>query len=145
MTDNVALINDLYAAFQRGDIDAVFSHMAPDIDWRSVGDSADWPGFGHRHGVEEVRGYFAAQADELDFTGFEVKDIDAAGANPDGDAKVLAEGVSSFTFKQGGLPADAEWVHIFTLRDGKIVRFREYMDTATVSRARARSCGMAAA
>ena len=145
MTDNVALVKDLYAAFQRGDVDAVIAAMAPDIDWRSVGDAEDWPGFGRRRGVEEVRGYFAAQAAELDFTGFEVRDIDPAGDDNAGDAKVLAEGVSSFNFRQGGLPASAEWVHIFTLRDGRIVRFREYMDTSTVSKQRADSHRLATA
>ena len=140
MTDNVTLIEQLYEAFQRGEVDAVLGAMSPDIDWRSVGDSEDWPGFGERHGLDEVRGYFQAQADELDFTGFEVRDIDHAG-----DDKVLAEGASSFTFKHGGLPATAEWVHIFTLRDGKVVRFREYMDTSTVSKKRADSHRLAMA
>src|SRR5687768_9232702 len=117
MTDNVALIQQLYAAFQRGDVEAVLATMAPTIDWRSVGDPEDWPGFGERRGIDEVRGYFAAIAEELDFTGFEVRDIDPAGHNPAGDDKVLAEGISSFTFKQGGVAHDAEWAHIFTFRE----------------------------
>lgn len=140
MVDNVAIINGLYAAFQNGDIEAVFRAMDPDIDWRSVGDAEDWPGFGERRGLDEVRGYFQAQADELEFTGFEVRDID-----PAGDDKVVAEGVSRFNYRKGGLPGTAEWVHIFTLGNGRIVRFREYMDTSAVSKSRAASCLLAMA
>jgi ketosteroid isomerase-like protein len=133
MTDNVAIVKELYDAFSRGDIETVMSELSPDIDWRSVGDSADWPGFGERRGKDEVRSYFQVQAEELDFNGFQVHDINGAGD------KVVAEGVSKVAFKRGGLPVDAEWAHIFTLKDGKITRFREYMDTAMVARRRAQS------
>ena len=133
MADNIDIVRDLYAAFGRGDIEACYAGMAPDIDWRSVGDPEHWPAFGERQGIEAVKGYFAVLAEELDFNDFQVREIDACGD------KVVAEGVSKVAFKQGGLPAEAEWAHIFTLKDGKIVRFREFMDTAMVRHTRAES------
>ena len=137
MAENIDIVRDLYSAFQRGDIDTVMAGMSPDIDWRSVGDPEHWPGFGERQGREAARGYFDVLAEELDFRDFQVHEIDACGD------KVIAEGVSKVAFKQGGLPVDAEWAHIYTLKDGKIVRFREFMDTAQVRQIRMQSFAMA--
>ena len=137
MVENIDIIRGLYAAFGQGDIEACYARMAPDIDWCSVGDPVHWPAFGERHGIEEVKGYFKVLADELEFKDFQVHDICACGH------KVVAEGLSRVNFKRGGLPADAEWVHIFTVEDGKISRFREFMDTAMVRHVRSRSFALA--
>ena len=39
-------------------------------------------------------------------------------------------GSYSLTIKKTGRPVKSEWAHVFTLRDGKVTRFREHTDTA---------------
>jgi ketosteroid isomerase-like protein len=34
------------------------------------------------------------------------------------------------TVKKNGKRADSDWVHVFTVKDGKVVHFREFTDTA---------------
>ena len=37
--------------------------------------------------------------------------------------------------RKNGRKVASEWVHIFTIRDGKVAHFREFLDTAPVARA----------
>jgi ketosteroid isomerase-like protein len=39
------------------------------------------------------------------------------------------------TIKKTGRTMASEFVHIFTFRDGKVVRFREFLDTAQLAEA----------
>ncbi|MGH9456216.1 MAG: nuclear transport factor 2 family protein [Thermoanaerobaculia bacterium] len=48
--------------------------------------------------------------------------------------KVVVLGRYSATFKATGRPLDAQFVHVWTVRDGKIVAFQQYADTAQFER-----------
>jgi uncharacterized protein len=52
----------------------------------------------------------------------------------DGD-RVAAFGVYSGTYKATGKAMRAEFVHLYEVRDGKIARMRQYVDTAMVRQA----------
>ncbi len=52
----------------------------------------------------------------------------------DGD-RVTAFGVYSGTYKATGKAMRAEFVHLYEVRDGKIARMRQYVDTAMVRQA----------
>jgi len=52
---NIAMVQSLYAAFGRGDIDTIIAGASPGIDWESVGRKSDYPAFGPRKGAGEVR------------------------------------------------------------------------------------------
>ena len=64
-----------------------------------------------------------------DFTQFEPREFVAQG-----DAVVAIGHYRSVT-KPSGKTFDADFVMVFTLKDGKVVRFREFTDSAAVNAA----------
>ena len=49
-----------------------------------------------------------------------------------GGDQVVALGRYSGTYRETGKPMHADFAHVWTLRDGKAVRFRQYFDSALV-------------
>ena len=59
--DNAALIRNVYAAFERGDIQTILGHLAPDVDWTLNGPEAI-PYSGRKMGHSQVLTFFEALA-----------------------------------------------------------------------------------
>lgn len=76
-------------------------------------------------GRDEIRKSIFTRVDE-DWDGFTVTADEILGA---GDV-VIARGRYRGTFKATGTAIDAEFVHVFRFRDGKIVDWQSYTDTA---------------
>jgi ketosteroid isomerase-like protein len=53
----------------------------------------------------------------------------------EGGDMVVAEGRYRGTVKATGRPVDAQFAHVWQLRDGKVVRFQQYTDTLQWARA----------
>jgi ketosteroid isomerase-like protein len=126
---NVALVQGLYAAFGRGDVASIIAGLAPDVHWESGGRASDFPTFGPRKGPSEVKTFLGQVAENLDFSEFTPREL-----CPSGD-KVFVLGFYAATMRKSGGKAACEWVHVFTLRDGKVVRFREFTDSAMLAEA----------
>ena len=130
MTDHSDLIRGLYAAFGRGDLPFILNASAPDIVWWSNGDPATIPWAGGHTGLDGVRDFFGALMTHLDFEAFEPREF-----LPSGET-VIVLGRTRARHKSGGRGVfDCEWVHAFTIRDGRLARFREYYDTLAIQRA----------
>jgi ketosteroid isomerase-like protein len=125
--DNVKLVQGLYAAFGRGEIAAIVDAMAADSTWEMVGRAEDFPTFGLFKGQAGVKNFFDAVGQNLDFSEFSPKEF-----YRDGD-KVFVLGHYAMTVKKTGKPLASDWVHIFTIRGGKVTAFREFMDTASAA------------
>lgn len=121
---NVAHVKDLYAAFGRGDVAAIVAGLSPEVDWQSVGRKTDYPVFGPRKGATAVQEFFQLVAENEEFAEFSPREFYAA------DDKVFVLGTYRLTMKRTGKPVACEWAHVFTLRDGKVTRWREHTDTA---------------
>jgi len=126
---NIAMVQSLYAAFGRGDIDTIIAGASPGIDWESVGRKSDYPAFGPRKGAGEVREFFKIVAESEEFSDFSPREFYAA------DDKVFVLGSYSVKMKKTGKPVSCEWVHVFTFHDGKVTRWREHTDTAQFAEA----------
>jgi len=126
---NVGLVHSLYAAFVRGDIAYIIAALAPDVHWESGGRASDFPTFGPRRGPAEVQTFFDEVAENLEFSEFMPREF-----CPGGD-KVFVLGSYAATMRKSGKSAACEWVHVFTLHNGKVVRFREFTDTALLAEA----------
>ncbi len=131
MTATADLVQTLYAAFGRGDLPALLDHCDPAVTWGSNGDAARVPWGGTRHGREGVQGFFTALLGALEFEVFEPGRFIVQG-----DVAVVL-GHTRARFKAGGGVVSSDWVHVFTVRDGKLLRFEEYYDTAAIERAQA--------
>ena len=123
--NNVKLVQDAYAAFGRKDIGGILDRVSDGIDWHSFG-PAELPMGGPRKGKPEVKRFFEQVEQAWNFERFEPRDFVAQGD------VVVALGCYSGTSKTTRKPFDAEFSHVFTVKNGKVVKFREYTDTANL-------------
>ena len=126
---NITTIQNLYAAFGRGDIATIIAGLTPDVDWQTVGRQKDFPTLGPRKGAAQVQDFFQLVGEHEDFSDFTPREFYAA------DDKVFVLGSYNLKVKKTGKPVASEWVHVFTLKDGKVTRFREHTDTAQFAEA----------
>ena len=106
---SVSLVQSLYAAFGRGDIAAIISASAPNVDWCVVGRKADYPTLGEWKGANGVAQFFQAVAELEEFQDFSPREFCGSGD------KVFALGVYRFTLKETGRAVASEWCQVFTI------------------------------
>ncbi len=120
---NSATVQGLYAAFGRGDVPAILEKLADDVVWESEG-PAILAFTGVRHGKAEAKGFF-----------------DALGANHADPQLTITEYVASgdivmtigryaATMKATGKKFDTPIAHYWKFRDGKVVRYIGFANTA---------------
>ncbi|HXT70584.1 MAG TPA: nuclear transport factor 2 family protein [Vicinamibacterales bacterium] len=127
---NKKVVQDAYAAFGRGDIPALLATLSADVDWHGViGVGPKVPQGGPRKGHEEVATFFEQVGGTVDFKRFEPQTFVA-----EGDVVVVL-GFYESVVKPTGKPFASDWVMVFTLRDGKIVKFREFSDSLGITNA----------
>jgi ketosteroid isomerase-like protein len=126
---NIALVQSLYAAFGRGDIATIVEAVAPDVHWECTGRRSDYPTLGAWQGRAQVGEFFSTVASSGDFHEFSPKEFHAAGDT------VFCLGHYTFTVKKTGRRVDSDWIHVFTVKDGKVAQFREFLDTARAAEA----------
>ena len=123
MPENRATILAYYEAFAHGDIPGMLALLHPEVEFRSAEQFiyADRNPYVGRSGVEQFMQRLTA-----DWDGFKVLPDEIQGA---GDL-VIARGLYMGTFKATGFRLQAEYVHVFKFKDGKIVLQHTYTDTA---------------
>ena len=127
MSTNKTVIGGLYGAFAEGDVPTVLASMAPDIQWT---EAEGFPYGGTYEGPDAIlHNVFIRLGTEWD--GYRV---DAQTFVSEGDMVVVL-GLYSGTYKATGKSFVAPFAHVWTLREGKVVRFHQHTDTAVVQRA----------
>jgi ketosteroid isomerase-like protein len=126
---NITFIQSMYTAFSKGDIATIIANVTPDVDWRVNGSRQDFPTMGDWRGAAEVQKFFAAISQHQESREFTPKEFFAA------DDHVFVIGHYDWKIRKTGRTAASDWVHIFTIRDGKVVKFREFNDTAKFAEA----------
>lgn len=127
MPTNTDLIRSLYEAFARGDVPTVLAALDPQIEWI---EAEGFPTAGAYTGPDAVvNGVFGPLM--TDWDGFSV----TANEFIDGGDTIVALGRYAGTFKATGKAMSADFAHVWTLRDQKAVRFRQYVDSALVQEA----------
>ena len=122
--DNVRLLKNLYDAFGRGDVPTVLGAMSPDIKWHQAESNPYQPSGAAWTGPDAVLNLFMKLGSEWD--GFSVHPKSFHGT---GDS-VIVEGRYSGMFKATGKSMDTQMCHVWDVKDGKITRFQQYVDTA---------------
>lgn len=116
MSDLVAKIKEIYAAFGRGDIATILGSMTDDVSWEFEAPAAlSWSGI--RRGPGEAAGFFAGIAAEHSDPKLEMTEFFSSG-----DA-VAAFGRYQATVRASGIRVDTPVAHYFKFRDGKIARY----------------------
>jgi uncharacterized protein len=122
--DNVKLLKDLYNAFGRGEIPVVLGAMSPHIQWSQAEGNPYRPTGEPWHGPDEVNELFMRLGGEWD--GFTVH----PSSFHDAGNSVIVEGRYTGTFKATGKSMDTQVCHVWDVKDGKVTRFQQYIDTA---------------
>ena len=120
-------IKSVYDAFAKGDIPSVLATMSADIEWT---EAEGFPYGGTYHGPKAVlENVFMRLGSE--WIGFAAVPHEFV----DGGDTIVAMGKYSGTYKRTNKSFEAQFAHVWTLRDGKAVRFVQYVDTLLVQRA----------
>ena len=127
--ENVKVVRGMYEAFGRGDIAAVIAALDPRVEWWEAENFIYADGNPYVGPEAVLQGVFMRIAMEWD--GFAVTPTDVLDA---GDT-AIGHGIYSGTHKQTGKQVRAQFAHFFTFRDGKIVKFQQYTDTAQFKQA----------
>ena len=121
---NVALVACIYDAFARGDIPAILNCLDPQAELIFEGSGAI-PWAGNRHGQDEWLAFFQAVGANLDEVVFAdtMKPFAVQGDH------VVFSGRYAARVKATGKRIDSPLVHLWTLRNGKVVRCVELTNT----------------
>ncbi|MFL6831695.1 MAG: nuclear transport factor 2 family protein [Xanthobacteraceae bacterium] len=89
----------------------------------------DYPLFGSWKGSSEVEKFFKGVAQHEEATDFSPREFFDAGD------RVCVLGHYAWKIRKTGRTVAGDWVHVFTIRNGKVTRFREFNDTAQFAEA----------
>jgi ketosteroid isomerase-like protein len=123
MGQSCDIVKGIYDALGKGDAPAVLGTFSPQINWREAENFlyADRNPYAGPQAVAE--GVFQRiAADVENFAVLPERFVD-------GGETVVVEGRYRGKIKATGTPVDAQFAHVWQLRDGKVVRFQQYTDT----------------
>lgn len=126
--DNISIVQEGYEKFGSGDITGLIGLFSEDADW-TVPTIEGSPHGGSYKGPAGLTEFFSLLADAEDFTRFEPLEFVAQ------NDKVVVLGELAATVRSTGKSYESPWVHVFHLRDGKIIEFNELYDTAAAEKA----------
>ena len=117
------MVKAVYDAFGRGDVPAVLGAFDPQILWSEAEGYVYAEGNPYIGPQAVALGVFQRLAS--DFTEFAV----VPQSFIDGGDTIVVEGRYRGQMKATGRRIDAQFAHVWELRDGKVVRFQQYTDT----------------
>jgi ketosteroid isomerase-like protein len=117
--ENVEIVRKSIEVFNRDGLDASLEYSADDIEHRAVEGAID--DRGPMRGKEAVRAYIQDWLDTFDDFKTEAVELIAVG-----DDQVVAVVRLSGRAKASGIETDLTFAVLYTVRDGKLARGREY-------------------
>ena len=127
--DNVSIIEGIYKSFGAGDVESVLAKFDPNIEWNEAENFPYADGNPYIGGDAIVQGVFARIGEEWD--GFHLVDLNLHDMS---NNMVLVTGRYQGTYKKNGKAMDVQMAHIWTLNNGKVIRFQQYADTKGVAK-----------
>ena len=119
------VIRGAYEAFARGDIPAVLGALDPEIRWHEAESNPYMPSGEALVGPQTVLNeLFVRLASEWD--GFAVHPA----SFHDAGEHIVVEGRYSGKYRATGRDLDVQMCHVWTLANGKVTKFQQYVDTA---------------
>ena len=125
--ENVQIVKDFFAALRSGDKRGLLALAAKDIEWIIPGEG--WPLAGTYRGHAELATVLQKASEEIETTYPTPPEFVAHGD------RVLVIGVATGKIKATNQPFKDNWVFDITVRDGKLTKIREYVDTQALARA----------
>ena len=125
--ENVQIVKDFFAAMGGANKQDLLALVAEDIEWIIPGE--DWPLAGTHRGRAELAAVLQKASEEVETTYPEPPEFVAQGD------RVLVVGVATGKIKATNKPFKDDWVFDITVRDRKVTKIREYIDTQALARA----------
>ena len=127
--ENMQVVRQMFAAFDQRNLPGALNTLADDVYWQSPvtrAESKETPWSKPRHNREEVALFFKELFEKVQPERLEPLDFTAQGD------RVIVEGKNRGTVRSTGRAYEHDWVMVFTLREGKIIRLLHYYDTADI-------------
>jgi uncharacterized protein len=124
MTDNVALVQEAYDGFAKGDVGPLLSILGENIEWYEAEHVTYWPGGAYKGPQAVLEGVISRIPQ--DFDNFTINIGRILGC---GDTVVVEARYQATSAKSSGKPLDAQVVHIWDFEGDKVVRWQQYTDT----------------
>jgi ketosteroid isomerase-like protein len=118
--ENVEVVKVAYEAFARGGLDRFMEHFTDDVDYRAVVGAID--DIGPIHGKDPLRAFLQDWIDTFD--GFSMELVELIDA---GEDTVVAVERFGGRARLSGVKTNQIIGDVFTIRNGKIARGREYL------------------
>lgn len=127
--ENIGVVIKLLEAVGQGNMQAIMDILAEDVEWQSPVTRTEHMGITwnrQRHGRDEVIDFFKELDQKSKLEPFEEMKFTAQ------DDRVVLEGMNRGSAKSTGKPYEHNWIMVFEINGGKIVRHRHYYDTADI-------------
>lgn len=124
---NVQVVKDFFAAIGSGDKQHLLALVTEDIEWIVPGE--DWPLAGTHRGHAGLADVLQKASEGVETTYPRPPEFVAQGD------RVLVIGVATGKIKATNKPFKDDWVFDITVRNGKVTKIREYIDTQALARA----------
>jgi ketosteroid isomerase-like protein len=119
--ENVAVVGQVFDAFNRRDWAAWESRHHPEVEWR---DPPELPDAGIHHGVGAIRRFFDELLETGDEWHVEVDEIESVGQD-----RVLMRGRSVLIGRVSRIPLEDPFFQLFELEEGRVRRVRTFRST----------------
>ena len=125
--ENVQIVKDFFAAMGGANKQDLLTLAAEDIEWIIPGEG--WPLAGAHRGHVELAALLRKASEEVETTYPKPPEFVAQGD------RVLVVGVATGKIKATNKRFKDDWVFDITVRDRKVTKIREYIDTQALARA----------
>ena len=125
--ENVQLVKNFFAAMGSSNARDLLALAAEDIEWIIPGEG--WPLAGTYRGHAELAAVLKKASKEVEMKYPKPPEFVAQGD------RVLVIGVATGKIYATNKPYKDEWVFDITVRDGKLTKIREYVDTQALAQA----------
>jgi hypothetical protein len=125
--ENVQIVKDFFAALGRRDKQGLLALSAEDIEWTVPGEN--WPLAGTHRGHAGLENLLQKANETVETSYPEPPEFVAQGD------RVMMFGVATGKIKATNKPFKDDWVFAITVRNGKLTKIREYIDTQALARA----------
>ena len=125
--ENIQTVKAFFAAMGQADKQGLLALAAEDIEWIVPGEA--WPLAGIHRGHAGLKSVLQKASKEVEMTYPKPPDFFGQGD------RVFVVGVATGKIKATNKPFKDEWVFDIIVRDGKLTRIREYIDTQALAQA----------
>ena len=125
---NIEIVKKIYDAFSKRDINSILELLSMDIVWGEPEDPFN-PTAGTRYGHEGFLEWVNIGRESEEILELELKKFLSD------DDTVAVVGYTKCLAKPTGKIYETDFVHLVTLKDGKVIRFQEFFDTYVAAEA----------